>query len=142
MNTHTKEKRKLAHGHSTDSFSSICFSAFPCTYPGCNRTFSVVSNAKRHMRTHGLGVSPEEADTSSIPYVVGFEEPVVAGLPDQVVANGDGGTGSRQPFRLRWIPLSEEAGLPEMSRSAPEGNRGRAPDLSGTHMRGRSVDEG
>ncbi|KAF8885553.1 hypothetical protein CPB84DRAFT_1788270 [Gymnopilus junonius] len=121
MNTHTKEK------------------PFPCTYPGCSRTFSVVSNAKRHMRTHGLGVS-EDGDQSSIPYVVGFEEPMVAGLSDAAVSNADSINGSNQPFRLKWIPSSER-GRPEMSRSAPRVDSGTS-DFASSRMRGWSADEG
>jgi len=88
------------------------------------------------MRTHGLGLSPEDSDQSAIPYVVGFEEPVVAGLPDPAASTSDA---TRQPFRLRWIPLKEGGRLPEKSNYAPEADRGH---VSGSRMRGWSVDEG
>ncbi|KAH9475513.1 Zinc finger protein C25B8.19c [Psilocybe cubensis] len=58
MNMHTKEK------------------PFACTYPGCLRSFSVVSNARRHMRTHGVGVTTEDVEQPPVPYVVGFEDPM------------------------------------------------------------------
>ncbi|KDR71834.1 hypothetical protein GALMADRAFT_253606 [Galerina marginata CBS 339.88] len=101
MNIHTKEK------------------PYACTYPGCSRTFSVVSNAKRHMRTHGMGVSAEEGDQSMIPYVVGFEAPVVAELPDM-----ESRTGRNQPVKLRWMSLGSETKAPEVSSSSQGGRIG------------------
>ncbi|KAF9035247.1 hypothetical protein BJ165DRAFT_1306647, partial [Panaeolus papilionaceus] len=53
MTIHTKEK------------------PFACAYPGCTRAFSVISNAKRHMRSHGMGSNKERA------FVVDFDEPVI-----------------------------------------------------------------
>lgn len=88
--------------------------AFACTHPGCKRSFSVVSNAKRHMRTHGVGVriedhhyplsslslslsSEERLASSAVPYVVGFETPVI------VSTVGGEAEGVREPVRLRWV---------------------------------------
>ncbi|KAF8193770.1 hypothetical protein BJ912DRAFT_960424 [Pholiota molesta] len=85
MNIHTKEK------------------PFNCEYPGCERSFSVVSNAKRHMRTHGIGIIPHDNDSASTPYVVGFEEPVVVSPQD----NGDP-SNRNPPVRLRWVPSAAE----------------------------------
>ncbi|KAJ4490139.1 hypothetical protein J3R30DRAFT_3277366 [Lentinula aciculospora] len=55
---------------------------FSCAYPGCERMFTVRSNAKRHLRTHGI--HPEDAIAESmIPrsvapeFEVNFNEPVV-----------------------------------------------------------------
>uniref|UniRef100_A0A8H7XQW8 C2H2-type domain-containing protein n=1 Tax=Psilocybe cubensis TaxID=181762 RepID=A0A8H7XQW8_PSICU len=87
MNMHTKEK------------------PFACTYPGCLRSFSVVSNARRHMRTHGVGVTTEDVEQPPVPYVVGFEDPMVLDQPDSLGIPGYSPSRSH-PFRLRWIPLT------------------------------------
>ncbi|KAJ3834468.1 hypothetical protein F5878DRAFT_589393 [Lentinula raphanica] len=84
MNTHTHNK------------------PFSCAYPGCERTFTVRSNAKRHLRTHGI--HPEDAIADSmIPrstaseYEVSFDEPVVQQVDHELT--------SVVP-RLRWMPPS------------------------------------
>ncbi|KJA15446.1 hypothetical protein HYPSUDRAFT_48371 [Hypholoma sublateritium FD-334 SS-4] len=79
MNMHTKEK------------------PFTCTFPGCSRAFSVVSNAKRHMRTHGVGLVPDDVESAPVPYVVGFEAPVVVPPVEPDTAS------HKSPVRLRWI---------------------------------------
>lgn len=100
MNTHSNERRKflfliliisiqkLIEFQSFNPFSIISlfshprnYIAYPCGFPGCERTFGVRSNAKRHLRTHGVAPTPMAAPTSHVQYVVGFETPVV--LPDQ-----------------------------------------------------------
>lgn len=58
MNTHTKAK------------------PYPCTFEGCDKTFSVISNAKRHYRTHLTGPAPDPFGSSG-PFIVDFSEPVV-----------------------------------------------------------------
>ncbi|KAF9522872.1 hypothetical protein CPB83DRAFT_776373, partial [Crepidotus variabilis] len=92
MNMHTKEK------------------PFPCTYPGCSRTFSVVSNAKRHMRTHGVGVTTDDqlsTDTSvAVPYVVGFEAPVVIAAPAHGLGGATMESEVKEPVKLRWVSSS------------------------------------
>ena len=101
MNMHTKERRKYFYSTNTCTINIYFFvvaAAFACTYPGCTRTFSVVSNAKRHMRTHGVGVPPDDSqslDPNSTPYVVGFEAPVIVSPPPEVDV--------REPLKLRWI---------------------------------------
>ena len=69
--------------------------AYPCGFPGCTRTFGVRSNAKRHLRTHG--VIPAPASPSEPAYVVGFSPPVImpAHSQDLSMSNsvGDDGTG-------------------------------------------------
>ncbi|KAF9528438.1 hypothetical protein CPB83DRAFT_766940, partial [Crepidotus variabilis] len=67
---------------------------FACGFPGCARTFGVRSNAKRHLRTHG--VIPQSS-TGSPPYVVDFSTPVV-------LQNENSGRGRQ--FKLRWMPPS------------------------------------
>ncbi|KAF9476312.1 hypothetical protein BDN70DRAFT_882630 [Pholiota conissans] len=99
MNMHTKEK------------------PFSCNYPGCTRSFSVVSNAKRHMRTHGMGVIPDDSESVSTPYVVGFEAPVVVSLPEA----GHASNRSDSPVRLRWIPSATEGRRASIDGSHPEG---------------------
>lgn len=81
MNMHTKEK------------------PFECGFPGCPKRFSVSSNAKRHLRTHGVGLSPSDEPTP-LPYVVDFEEPVVVSMDCD-----DSSGPTPQPLSLRWMPL-------------------------------------
>jgi len=67
--------------------------AYPCGFPGCTRTFGVRSNAKRHLRTHG--VIPAPASPSEPAYVVGFSPPVImpAHSQDLSMPNSMGGDG-------------------------------------------------
>ncbi|KAG9309951.1 hypothetical protein JVU11DRAFT_9983 [Chiua virens] len=66
---------------------------YKCIVPNCEKSFAVRSNAKRHLRTHGI--NPSSPDLLSIPrYTVGFEEPMVTQVHDA----------GRQPSRYRWIP--------------------------------------
>jgi hypothetical protein len=103
MNMHTKEKRWF-HFSGIKTFFYKIFLAFACTYPGCTRTFSVVSNAKRHMRTHGVGLPSEDQLSESpcppVPYIVGFEAPVVICSPEGVADL------LKEPLKLRWVPPS------------------------------------
>ncbi|KAG2018728.1 zinc finger and SCAN domain-containing protein 5 [Coprinopsis cinerea AmutBmut pab1-1] len=101
MNTHTKAK------------------PYPCTWEGCDKTFSVISNAKRHYRTHLSGGAPID-DQLTGPYVVDFSEPVVLdasppaslstgtnGIPSSS-SDSHGEQGSRRtpetPVCLKWLP--------------------------------------
>ncbi|KAF8889584.1 hypothetical protein BD779DRAFT_1519959 [Infundibulicybe gibba] len=70
---------------------------YPCGFPGCRRSFAVRSNAKRHLRTHGVLPLPTLDDPA--PYVVGFSAPTVMPPPSAQVP-------SKAPFRLRWMPPS------------------------------------
>ncbi|KAG6334715.1 hypothetical protein ID866_4375 [Astraeus odoratus] len=68
---------------------------FKCLVEGCDKSFAVRSNARRHLKTHGI--NPATYDTSpTTSYTVGFEQPVVNDVHD---------TG-KQPSRYRWIPQS------------------------------------
>lgn len=83
--------------------------AFACGYPGCNRTFGVRSNAKRHLRTHGINPSvPQDGDIP--PYIVDFNTPIVSLSQNLEHHQPNGGTQHQtiQPpfFRLRWVPPS------------------------------------
>lgn len=54
--------------------------AYTCPYEGCDKSFSVISNAKRHYRTHLVELPPDQMGLPSGPYTVNFSEPVV--VPD------------------------------------------------------------
>ncbi|TFK35908.1 hypothetical protein BDQ12DRAFT_610936 [Crucibulum laeve] len=97
MNIHTNEK------------------PYACSFPGCTKTFSVVSNAKRHERTHGVGLSPSD-QPPELPYVVDFSAPVV---PPSSVAHGP-----KEPLNLRWMPPgvdTRRGRFQQMSESPPNG---------------------
>ncbi|EAU89664.2 hypothetical protein CC1G_02553 [Coprinopsis cinerea okayama7 len=89
---------------------------YPCGFPGCTRTFGVRSNAKRHLRTHGVIPQPSNDVPAEAAYVVGFSPPVVSPSVDtniQTDATADGNHQqprhqmSRAPFfKLRWMPPS------------------------------------
>ncbi|KAL0069240.1 hypothetical protein AAF712_003603 [Marasmius tenuissimus] len=66
---------------------------FACEYPGCNRSFTVRSNARRHLRTHG--VIPETSTSSGPDYVVNFDEPVVPEFQNQQITN--------VPQKIKWM---------------------------------------
>ena len=67
--------------------------AFKCTVSNCDKSFAVRSNAKRHLRTHGI--NPSSHDALSTPsFTVGFEVPMVTQVHDA----------GRRPSRYRWIP--------------------------------------
>ncbi|KAF8556838.1 hypothetical protein OG21DRAFT_1375926, partial [Imleria badia] len=65
---------------------------YKCIVANCDKSFAVRSNAKRHLRTHGI--NPSSPDAFSMPrFTVGFEEPMVTQVHDA----------GRQPSRYRWI---------------------------------------
>lgn len=66
--------------------------AYKCIVANCEKSFAVRSNAKRHLRTHGI--NPSSTDVLSTPrFAVGFEEPMVTQVHDA----------GKQPSRYRWI---------------------------------------
>jgi len=102
----TKRKRVKLHRcpECHKDFPRWATLSYPCTFPGCDRTFSVVSNAKRHMRTHGLGVSTDDvADVARVPYVVDFEPPIVA----PVIPETEDTPKRRDPVKLRWPSIQD-----------------------------------
>ncbi|KAF5313921.1 hypothetical protein D9619_013040 [Psilocybe cf. subviscida] len=114
MNTHTREK------------------PYPCTFPGCDRTFSVVSNAKRHMRTHGLGVSTDDvADITRVPYIVGFEPPIVA----PVIPEIEDTPKRKDPVRLRWPSIQDQR---SNQTASPASSLSAASSVSDTNSRRNS----
>ena len=125
MNTHNNAKRELNFNSFVSHFDWISPStAFPCGFPGCNRRFGVRSNAKRHLRTHGVVPTTPAANLSSTdaPYVVGFCPPMILVpqssshqqsqlhsveggedfSPDMNMANIQ----PQSQVRLRWMPPS------------------------------------
>lgn len=78
----------------------IASAAFPCGYPGCQRSFTVRSNAKRHLRTHGVELPPSAEP--SVPYVVGFSTPTV--LPSSSTSAEQ--LSDKAPYKVRWMPPS------------------------------------
>ncbi|KAF8635463.1 hypothetical protein AX15_000438 [Amanita polypyramis BW_CC] len=82
---------------------------YPCTFPGCTRKFAVRSNAKRHLRTHGVIPAPtattsSPGSSSTVPYVVGFNPPTIV-EPSEAETHQM----KRGPFTLKWMPPSLSA---------------------------------
>ena len=61
--------------------------------PDCTKTFTVRSNAKRHLRTHGIVPEPRGAQVSE--RKIDFDTPVIA--EDIAEAHIDG-----RKMRIRW----------------------------------------
>ena len=135
MNSHSGARRKL---HSLSSLLKflihyICTLAFKCPLALCPKTFAVRSNARRHLRTHGITIPPPSlrgGRAQDESFHVGFETPVVIDVHDpsspypstQNTGSGDlfddnqpaGGlsaatkreeTKGKKP-KLRWVPQS------------------------------------
>ena len=80
MNTHSNEKREPVFEINTSlRFKNTLFpTAYPCGFPGCTRSFGVRSNAKRHLRTHGVIPTPaSNPNSTDPPYIVGFCPPMI-----------------------------------------------------------------
>ncbi|EIW78626.1 hypothetical protein CONPUDRAFT_138810 [Coniophora puteana RWD-64-598 SS2] len=114
MNSHTGSRRQFhlflwPDKHSPDIlWSSSRLLAFQCKVPGCDKRFAVRSNAKRHLRTHGL--SPDFDSGPREPrFVVGFEDPVVS---------HDVQPPERNPAKFKWIEEKQEgSGFPDFGRA-------------------------
>lgn len=70
--------------------------AFKCPIPTCTKSFAVRSNAKRHLRTHGIFPSSEHGSTSPSQFTVGFDTPLVSDVHEA----------GKLPSKLRWVPPS------------------------------------
>ncbi|CAL1699702.1 unnamed protein product [Somion occarium] len=68
---------------------------YKCPVEGCAKSFAVRSNAKRHLRTHGIFPTTEHSAPPT-QFTVGFDEPIVSDAP-QV---------GKLPSKLRWVPQS------------------------------------
>ncbi|KAL6299225.1 hypothetical protein BKA93DRAFT_695603, partial [Sparassis latifolia] len=94
---------------------SICFKMFPrpsglathmnshsgakpfkCPIPTCNKSFAVRSNAKRHLRTHGIFPSSDTTSSTPSQFTVGFDTPLVSEVHEV----------GKLPAKLRWVPQS------------------------------------
>jgi hypothetical protein len=71
--------------------------AFKCPVDGCDKSFTVRSNAKRHLRTHGIIPDTEPTDSKPL-FSIGFHTPQVSHVHEL----------SKAPQKLRWIPQSPE----------------------------------
>jgi hypothetical protein len=99
MNTHTNFRRVSS---SLSGFLHCQFdklSAFPCLFPGCPRTFTVRSNATRHLRTHGTDASNQGSASTPSSYTVGFNTPTIA--PSTLPSSDEV---HNRPVKLRWTP--------------------------------------
>nr|GAT59267.1 predicted protein [Mycena chlorophos] len=99
---------------------------YHCTFPGCEQSFSVLSNARRHLRTHGVEPPPSSSMVRASErreYAVNFEEPVVQQEPTT-------STGSQAPYRVRWIGANERTrGVGWGVRQAEQDEQGGNSDL-------------
>ncbi|KAJ7060991.1 hypothetical protein C8F01DRAFT_1141493 [Mycena amicta] len=81
MNSHTNERR------------------YTCKLLSCGRSFNVLSNARRHYRTHGIEPPASLRASRRRGYVVNFEAPITPQLPPPSVP-------SQAPFQVRWVELN------------------------------------
>ncbi|EPQ52082.1 hypothetical protein GLOTRDRAFT_11198, partial [Gloeophyllum trabeum ATCC 11539] len=70
---------------------------YKCTVPNCNKSFAVRSNAKRHLRTHGIIPTSEPSSRPASKFTVGFETPMVSPTAHEM---------TKIPNKLKWIPMS------------------------------------
>ncbi|KAI0346410.1 hypothetical protein BDW22DRAFT_1302251, partial [Trametopsis cervina] len=68
---------------------------YKCPIQGCAKSFAVRSNAKRHLRTHGIFPTSDHA-TSPAQFTVGFDAPIISDVHEV----------GKLPAKLRWVPQS------------------------------------
>ena len=112
-------------------FADLFLAAFKCPLALCPKTFAVRSNARRHLRTHGITVPPNalnkngQGRNQEEPFQVGVETPVVVDVQDPAAGDfiGEGaGTGSGgRPPKLRWVPpsLATRTNAPRLRSLSP-----------------------
>ena len=91
----------------------ISLSAYKCPVPSCAKSFTVRSNAKRHIRTHGIHLLfPQSAEAAS-------------------PTEGDSSLGptdkdSQRALRIRWVGQSSNEHPEEHSSGQPSNLQGSA----------------
>ncbi|EKM58032.1 uncharacterized protein PHACADRAFT_251994 [Phanerochaete carnosa HHB-10118-sp] len=68
---------------------------YKCPIPNCTKSFAVRSNAKRHLRTHGIFPSSDHP-TAPSQFTVGFDAPIISEVHEV----------GKLPSKLRWVPQS------------------------------------
>ncbi|KAJ7196578.1 hypothetical protein GGX14DRAFT_700554 [Mycena pura] len=92
MNIHNSKRRACLNISVVSLASRIA--AYKCEFPGCFKSFSVLSNARRHYRTHNKG-RPLRSPSSPSEYQVNFDVPITAPsapMPPLLA-----------PFHVRWV---------------------------------------
>ncbi|KAH9941804.1 uncharacterized protein BXZ73DRAFT_98196 [Epithele typhae] len=108
---------------------------FKCPIPTCTKSFAVRSNAKRHLRTHGIFPSAEHGSSSPSQFTVGFETPLVSEVHEA----------GRLPPKLRWVPpsLSTRTNAGVLPRTAsPHRSPRTPPSPSSAHSHSRGATGG
>jgi hypothetical protein len=86
--------------------------AFKCPVPDCDKFFTVRSNARRHMRTHGVPSSPPDTHVPPPSFNVGFEAPYVAHTHD---------SGGVLP-KLKWVETGPTTQMNMDGLDSPSGS--------------------
>lgn len=76
MNSHCGIRRKGDNIARDCVLGLMGMIAYQCPVESCSRSFTVRSNAKRHLRTHGI--NPAETTGEALEYAVGSETPMVS----------------------------------------------------------------
>lgn len=100
-NTHTGQKREILTTLFLDKHTTnytIIETAFACVFSGCGRSFSVMSNMRRHARTHGdpAVLSAREQSDSELTSIQ--LTPVPGFLPSPSTPNSRGSSRSATPL--------------------------------------------
>jgi hypothetical protein len=87
---------------------------YKCTVSGCPKAFAVRSNAKRHLRTHGVTTLPSNPHAVTPPFTVGFEVPLIS---------HNHGSGETLP-KLKWVQqdLTTRVAMEWLDSPSPSGS--------------------
>ena len=101
MNSHSGAKRESLPSDNkffppAQKIKKLYLIAFKCPIPTCTKSFAVRSNAKRHLRTHGIFPTSDHGSTSPSQFTVGFDTPLVSEVHEA----------GKLPSKLRWVPPS------------------------------------